>query len=77
MNACPVCGSRRIVRSRTRVGLESVRRKLTTKRPYRCFNCKWRGWLDDAAPPSQGDDADLPPEWIAPDEKNGAARGRQ
>jgi hypothetical protein len=46
MNACPVCGSRRIVRSRTRIGLESVRRKLTTKRPYRCFNCKWRGWLD-------------------------------
>ena len=68
MNVCPVCGSRRVVRSRTRLGLESVRRKLTTRRPYRCFNCKWRGWVDEAGQVTPLVDAsDVPPELVAED----------
>ena len=68
MHNCPVCGSSRIVRSRTRVGLERVRRKLTSKRPYRCFNCKWRGWMaDPAGLSSLHDEADIPPELFARD----------
>ncbi len=68
MNVCPVCGSRRVVRSRTRLGLESVRRRLTTRRPYRCFNCKWRGWVDEAGQVTPlGDASDVPPELVAQD----------
>ena len=68
MNTCPVCGSKRVVRSRTRLGLESVRRKLTTRRPYRCFNCKWRGWVDDADQVTPlGDASDVPHELIDQD----------
>ena len=68
MHNCPVCGSSRIVRSRTRLGLESVRRRLTTRRPYRCFNCKWRGWVDEADQVTPlADASDVPHELIAQD----------
>ena len=42
---CPRCHSVEIQRSRTRGPWEKRRRKMTGKRPYRCRQCKWRGWL--------------------------------
>ncbi|HNV01946.1 MAG TPA: hypothetical protein PLE61_07535 [Vicinamibacterales bacterium] len=49
MEACPACGSRRVYRSRTRSVFERIRRQVTTKRPFRCHNCNWRGWVAEAA----------------------------
>ena len=48
MDTCPVCGSQRVFRSRTRTRFERLRRELTSKRPYRCHACNWRGWAPDA-----------------------------
>jgi hypothetical protein len=49
-----------------------VRRKFTAKRPFRCFNCKWRGWIDDAADAmSSAGEADIPVELLAQDDESG------
>lgn len=48
MQACPSCGSHRVYRSRTRDTLERIRRQLTAKRPCRCHDCNWRGWVAEA-----------------------------
>jgi hypothetical protein len=49
MNTCPVCGSNRVFRSKTRGLLEKFRRQFTVKRPYRCHACDWRGWAAEGA----------------------------
>jgi FlaA1/EpsC-like NDP-sugar epimerase/predicted RNA-binding Zn-ribbon protein involved in translation (DUF1610 family) len=43
--ACPKCGAEALRRSRTR-STEMVRRQFTNRRPYRCDECDWRGWID-------------------------------
>lgn len=42
---CPRCGSLQIHRSRTRNGFEQVRRFFSRSVPFRCGDCRWRGWL--------------------------------
>lgn len=42
---CPKCDSRSIRRSPTRSRWERLRKDITGKRPYRCRECQWRGWL--------------------------------
>ena len=41
---CPHCGSTHVRRSRVRLW-EWPLKPLTRKRPHRCENCRWRGWL--------------------------------
>lgn len=42
---CPTCASDTVYRSHIRSGLEQIRRKVSSTRPYRCHACGWRGWL--------------------------------
>jgi hypothetical protein len=42
---CARCGSSRLNRSRHRSFVDSIRRSLTRKRPYRCLACGWKGWV--------------------------------
>jgi hypothetical protein len=61
MDTCPACGSPRVFRSRTRTKFERLRRELTSKRPYRCHACNWRGWApDNLLIAAAGDVADAP-----------------
>lgn len=43
--ACPKCGEHALYRSRSRGVGETLRKKMTNRRPYRCHRCGWRGWL--------------------------------
>ncbi len=43
--SCPKCGEFVLYRSRARTLGESLKKRLTSKRPYRCHRCGWRGWL--------------------------------
>jgi predicted RNA-binding Zn-ribbon protein involved in translation (DUF1610 family) len=62
MDTCPVCGSHRVFRSRTRTRFERLRRELTSKRPYRCHACSWRGWAPEGLlVTADGEVADVPP----------------
>jgi hypothetical protein len=45
---CPKCHSKSLRRSRTRNRWERWRKEITSKRPYRCHACQWRGWLSIA-----------------------------
>lgn len=45
MSQCPKCHSKNLRRSRTRNRWERWRKEITSKRPYRCRACQWRGWL--------------------------------
>lgn len=45
MAHCPKCHSKSLRRSRTRNRWERWRKEITSKRPYRCRECQWRGWL--------------------------------
>jgi C4-type Zn-finger protein len=40
---CPVCGSVYTAKSRVR-WWERPFLALTSRRPYRCVSCRWRGW---------------------------------
>ena len=42
---CPHCNSQRVHRSHARSRVEEWRKTISGKRPYRCFECNWRGWL--------------------------------
>jgi hypothetical protein len=42
---CPRCASANIHRSRPRSWAERVKKDWTYRRPYRCRDCNWRGWL--------------------------------
>jgi FlaA1/EpsC-like NDP-sugar epimerase len=44
--ACASCASPSVHRSRVSGPLEHIRRYLSTRRPYRCYECGWRGWID-------------------------------
>jgi len=44
MTTCPRCHSGAVRRSRSRTWWESVRKTITSQRPYRCDRCDWRGW---------------------------------
>jgi len=44
MHKCPKCHSAALHRSRSKSKWEAWRKHVTGKRPYRCSECKWRGW---------------------------------
>ena len=46
---CPRCGSQNIHHSRLRTLLERARWRLTSRVPYRCHDCEWRGWRTETA----------------------------
>jgi hypothetical protein len=50
MHHCPRCTSEGVHHSRTRSKWESWRKAITGKRPYRCRDCRWRGWACDSGP---------------------------
>jgi hypothetical protein len=41
---CRRCGSRYLRRSHVRVWELPIKR-MTRRRPYRCEDCRWRGWV--------------------------------
>jgi predicted RNA-binding Zn-ribbon protein involved in translation (DUF1610 family) len=45
---CPKCGTARLHRSRSTSRTEELRKKYSSKRPFRCQECGWRGWIDEA-----------------------------
>jgi len=45
IKTCTKCGEPSLYRSRSRSLGETIKKKLTIKRPYRCHKCGWRGWL--------------------------------
>ena len=55
MLQCQKCRSREVHRSRARSVWEAWRKKLTSKRPYRCTICGWREWLPDQGPQFDAD----------------------
>ena len=59
MRKCPKCQSGNLHRSRTRSTWETLRRKITGKRPYRCYTCNWRWWEADLGAGSRNGDRDL------------------
>ena len=59
MAHCPKCNSSGIRKSPTRSRWERWRKEITSKRPYRCRACQWRGWM----PIGLGDDADQSESW--------------
>ena len=44
MMKCPHCGSSHVRRSHLHFW-EVPLKRLTRKRPHRCEDCRWRGWL--------------------------------
>ena len=44
MSRCRRCGSRYLRRSHVRVWERPIKH-LTRRRPYRCEDCQWRGWV--------------------------------
>jgi hypothetical protein len=42
---CPSCGEFSLHRSHARNMAESLRKKLSSKRIFRCHECDWRGWV--------------------------------
>jgi hypothetical protein len=42
---CPACATGRVRRSRARTLHERVKKGFTARRPHRCDDCGWRGWL--------------------------------
>ena len=50
MRQCPKCNSDDIHRSRAKSTWETWWKGISSKRPYRCSACGWRGWRADAGP---------------------------
>lgn len=46
---CPRCGSNSVRLSQTKTRFEHLRRSMTNKRPFRCQDCRWRGWATPMA----------------------------
>lgn len=42
---CPSCGEFALHRSHARTLYEGLRKKVTSKRIFRCHDCDWRGWV--------------------------------
>jgi FlaA1/EpsC-like NDP-sugar epimerase len=60
---CTACGSDSLHRSRVAGPLEQLRRQLSDRRPYRCYACGWRGWMDVMVfPPASAQTAVAPPD---------------
>ncbi|MBI5647266.1 MAG: hypothetical protein HY962_10075 [Ignavibacteriae bacterium] len=45
---CPKCGAEALRRSHSKTRLERFKRAHTLKRVFRCHECGWRGWVDEA-----------------------------
>ncbi len=54
---CSSCTSGSVHRSRVNGAFEHIYRHFTDKRPYRCYTCGWRGWLDVIVTPAPRIDA--------------------
>jgi len=48
--SCPECGSAKLYRSHTKTLSEKARKEMTPKRPFRCHECGWRGWIETSRP---------------------------
>ena len=70
MNNCPQSRSDAIRRSRTRSRWEELRKELTGKRPYRCDECGWRGWVVDLGPRFSQDEIKVAQRAVAPKAPN-------
>ena len=46
LTTCSRCGAA-VHRSRLRSTFDRVRCRLTGQVPFRCHQCRWRGWGDD------------------------------
>ena len=48
---CPTCGSSPLMRSHARSIVEELRKRISSRRLFRCQACGWRGWtrVDDTA----------------------------
>jgi predicted RNA-binding Zn-ribbon protein involved in translation (DUF1610 family) len=69
---CPKCGQPALRRSHSHYRFEKIRKKYSAKRPFRCHQCRWRGWIDETqlrypvimesleAWDQIGDDSDIP-----------------
>ncbi len=44
---CPACGGGDVHHSRLRNWTERLRWRLTSRVPFRCHQCDWRGWRDE------------------------------
>ena len=70
MDHCPKCKSEKIHFSRSKSRFEIWRKRITGKRPYRCFDCGWRGWAPDMGPRFSADVIDSSSRAIAPEPPN-------
>ena len=59
---CDACGSTSVHRSRIHGLMEDVRRQVTGKRPYRCYACGSRNWMNVAVGPPARSTALRPPD---------------
>ena len=67
MHQCPKCKSAELERSRSRSKLETWRKHVTNKRPFRCHACGWRGWGYDLGPKFDPKDVQSANAALAPD----------
>jgi uncharacterized protein with PIN domain len=44
---CPKCHAEALHRSHAHTPLEEKRKQVSSKRPFRCHECQWRGWLEE------------------------------
>ncbi len=51
---CPKCGQPHTHRSRSKGTLERALIYFTPYRPFRCSDCRWRGWRVPSASPPAG-----------------------
>ena len=72
MAHCPKCNSSSIRKSPTRSRWERWRKEITSKRPYRCKACQWRGWMPIGAGDEQpgSDSSSNKPALVPPDPPN-------
>ena len=66
MDRCINCGSHMIYPSKTRSKWEKLRKQYTSKRPFRCHCCEWRGWGIELGPKFVSDDLALASQVLAP-----------
>ena len=44
---CPKCGQPKLRRSHSTSKYEEIKKKYSFRRPFRCLQCGWRGWVDE------------------------------
>lgn len=44
---CPKCGQAKLRRSHSTSKFEEIKKKYSFRRPFRCLQCGWRGWVDE------------------------------